>query len=668
MSFVAELCGFWGGARTLFAGIFWGFAYAEYIKIHLCGTNMRIIGYVILVFSLLGATALGALFFLVHAPWVSLTLLEHQDVGRASILLDHEGNEWARFQVDRRKPISLHEVPQHVIHAFIATEDRSFFSHAGISVRGIMRSLVVNALLGRKAQGASTITQQLVRLLFFDQKKTIIRKIKEQFVALALEKQCSKEMILETYLNNVYFGCGVYGIEAASERFWGKRVSALTIDQAATLAGILRCPAHYSPLMHPDHAQARRNVVLKCMEQAGFITTQQFKHFSALPLSLAPKEDIDIAPHVKEHLRIWLEDMVGRNELYTGGLIIKTTLNKRAQIKAQELFKKHLDRIRGTLGSDVDGALVSLDVTTGGVRALIGGYNFKASQFNRAWYAQRQVGSTIKPLIYSVALEQGIDFTDIAVDEPLEIEDNGRLWAPHNFDDKFEGSMTLGHALAVSKNTIAIKTLMRVGVNPVVARAQQLRLAEHLDPYLSLALGCVEVPAVKMAGAFNAFSNKGVYVEPHLVEWVKDRWGTKIWKYKPVAEPIMSWRVSSKLVQGLTNSFEYLKRKNPWLVNNMPPMFGKSGTTNQCRTCWFAGGTPDLTTVAYVGRDNNESLGKEVYPLSTVLPLWIEFNAAVGCKQSQFDVEPTLQRVHVDALTGKRLSDEITDQGIWLLV
>ncbi len=629
---------------------------------------MRIIWYIVIIFSMLGAAALGGLLFLIHAPWVSLTLLEHQDVGRASILLDNEGNEWGRFQVDRRKPISLHAVPQHVIHAFIATEDRDFFSHGGISVRGIMRSLVVNAMLGRKAQGASTITQQLVRLLFFDQQKTLTRKIKEQFVALALEKQCSKEMILETYLNNVYFGCGVYGIEAASERFWNKKVSELTIDQAATLAGILRCPAHYSPLIHPDHAQARRNVVLKCMEHAGFITTRQYAFFSALPLGLAPKEDVVIAPHVKEHLRLWLEELVGRNELYTGGLIIKTTLNKRVQTLAQEQFKKHLDRIRGKFGKNVDGALVSMDVQGGGVRALIGGYDFKASQFNRAWYAQRQVGSTIKPLIYSVALERGIDFTSTDVDEPLVIEDHGREWAPHNFDDKFEGPMTLGHALAVSKNIIAIKTLMRVGIPSAVARVEELHLAEHPDPYLSLALGCIEVPAVKLAGAFNCFSNKGVYVQPHLVEWVKDRWGKKIWKYKPVVEPVMSWHVSSKLVQGLTNSFEYLKRKNPWLMTTMPPVFGKSGTTNQCRTCWFAGGTPDLTTVAYVGRDNNESLGKDVYPLATVLPLWLDFHAAVPCSQKSFDFEPTLKRVLVDPITGKQLPDDAANTGIWLLV
>ena len=227
----------------------------------------------------------GAAFYLFTHHTVDFSTLAHYNPGHPSILLDDQGNEWGRFQLDRREPIAYDHMPAHLRNAFIAAEDWQFFSHPGISIKGIMRSIIKNVLHGKKLQGASTITQQLVKLLFFDSQKTFKRKIKEQLYALLVEQQFTKEQILETYLNHVYFGFGIYGVEAASQRFWGKHASDLTIDESATLAGVIRCPGQYCPIINPLSAQRRRNIILNSMKNLGMITGEEYEHAIQLPIS-----------------------------------------------------------------------------------------------------------------------------------------------------------------------------------------------------------------------------------------------------------------------------------------------------------------------------------------------------------------------------------------------
>ena len=365
---------------------------------------------------------MGALFFIANNKVVDFSALEHYNPGQPSILLDDEGNEWARFQLDRREPIAYKDMPPHLINAFIATEDWSFFKHPGIALKGIVRSILVNLYHGRRVQGASTITQQLVRLLFFDAKKTFSRKIKEQIVALLVERQFTKEQILETYLNHVCFGCGIYGVQAAAKRFWAKDAQDLTVAESAALAGIMRSPRNYCPLVYPDACARRRSVVLRSMKKLNFISQDQYDQAHATPLIMQARARTYFAPHLKEWIRQFLEDRVGKTTLYTGGLHIKTTLNQNIQRIAEKQFQEQCKKLKKSLAPDVDGALISIDVSSGQIRALVGGVDFGISQWNRAFQARRQMGSVFKPILYSAAIQKGFSFADTDIDEQLEIK------------------------------------------------------------------------------------------------------------------------------------------------------------------------------------------------------------------------------------------------------
>lgn len=260
------------------------------------------------------SAVLGILFYVSQEPWVDFSLLEHYNPGKPSIVLDDEGKEWTRFQLDRRDAIHMQDIPQYVVKAFLAAEDWNFFKHSGLSLRGIARSIFVNIISGRRAQGASTITQQLVRLLYFDAEKSFKRKIKEQILAVIVERQFTKEQILEMYLNHVYFGCGIYGIEAASQRFWNKHVKELSIDEAAALASIVQLPQRYCPLYHPDATLKRRNTVLYKMHKLDFITKEVYEEAKLKPITVIKDDTSTRAPHFKETLRIFLEELVGKQD------------------------------------------------------------------------------------------------------------------------------------------------------------------------------------------------------------------------------------------------------------------------------------------------------------------------------------------------------------------
>jgi len=262
----------------------------------------------------LSAAAVGALFFVAHYPMLDLSRLERYDPGTPSVLLDCHGTEWARFALDKRKPIELADMPQHLIHAFMAAEDHAFFDHPGISLRGIVRSVLLNIYYGSKKQGASTITQQLIKLLYVGAAKTFARKIKEQVMAVLIERQFSKEQILQTYLNHVYFGCGIYGVEAASQRFWGVSARDVSLSQAATLAATVKSPGYYSPLLCPLSNEQRRNVVLRSMQLLDFIDNEQCIAYQQEPLGITERSHEKLAPHLKEAIRQEVESMVGNKK------------------------------------------------------------------------------------------------------------------------------------------------------------------------------------------------------------------------------------------------------------------------------------------------------------------------------------------------------------------
>lgn len=604
-----------------------------------------------IIIVLLLSLAMGALFYISQQPWVDFSVLENYNPGKPSILLDDEGHEWGRFQLDRRKIIQIRNIPPHVINAFITAEDRNFFQHAGLSIKGIIRSIIVNLYQWRRAQGASTITQQLVRLLFFDTKKSFYRKFKEQALSLIVEQQFTKEQILETYLNHVYLGSGIYGVEAASQRFWEKPVTELSLDQAAVLASIVQLPAKLSPLHYPNLTLKRRNYILKSMCQLGFITKKERDEALEKPIHIITQDIQNYAPHLKETLRLFLEETIGKQKLYSGGLKIQTTINLEMQKTAEKVFYEQLSTYRKKINSELEGALIAIDGRTGAIKALIGGSNFVSSQFNRALKARRQMGSIIKPLVYTQALIAGKSFSEIGADDPLTLVTNGKEWSPQNSYHFFEGPITLARALAVSNNIITIKLLLELGPEKIINLAQSCGLTGPFHVYPSLALGCIESSPEEAAAMINVFAHHGTYVKPYTLSWIKDEWGTKIWKHKEHKKMVIDSKITSQVAKILTHKIERLKAANPeqWFTFDA---LGKTGTTNDARTCWFVGANPDITTAVYIGCDDNKPLGKKVYASQTVLPLWREFNKRIGSKHKNFAYDPSLKEIIIDSKTG----------------
>jgi penicillin-binding protein 1A len=343
--------------------------------------------------------------------------------------------------------------------------------------------------------------------------------------------------------------------------------------------------------------------------------------------------------------------MFGKQMLYGGGLRIQTTLNMPMQDAAERSFQAHIVRLRRTLSSMVDGGMMSLEVATGQVKAMVGGIDFRISQYNRATQARRQMGSIFKPLIYAVALNQGVSLCHIETDEPIEIMVGNQLWKPKNNDAQFHGPMTLAHALSHSINTVVVQLLLRSGIEHVLHLAGQCGLTDLSNHYPSLALGCIEANVIEAVGMFNIFANYGTYVQPYGISWVKDRWGSKIYKVQPVVRHVLQPSISDQIAQVLTHWFGRVQRKypQPWIGSQA---LCKTGTTNDSRTCWFIGSTPTLTTGMYIGCDDNTSLGNNIYPLQTAFPLWMEYNRIIETSVQQFRFSGDLHRQVRHELTG----------------
>ncbi|MFH0898205.1 MAG: transglycosylase domain-containing protein, partial [bacterium] len=485
--------------------------------------------------------------------------------------------------------------------------------------------------------------------------RTWIRKIKEIIFAFQLERKLSKEQILELYLNDLYFGRGIYGIQAACKRFWNKDVTQVTLDQAATLAAVAKSARYYSPLNAPLTAKFRRNVILKSMQNLGYISEQEQQE--ARKEQLVIQDCVQGSPirmYIQEWIRTWAEQKWGRDALYHNGLKIKTTISARMQDDAEKAFSDVIQTIRTSQNQNVDGGMVTLEVTTGKIKTVVGGMNFYESQFNRAFQAYRQLGSSFKPILYALALTSGFDMDDVFVDEPFELQQpDGSFWKPRNWHRRFEGGMTLLRALTMSNNIISIKLLLQVGVQRVVQWAQAFGITRDLLPFPSLALGTAHASPQENAAAFNVFANNGMYVEPYMIEWVKDTWGKKIWTYEPVKRYVLDSKTNSKMVKALTYRMEFVRNfaYKEWIDCES---IGKSGSTNGAVTTWFVGSTPEYTAAIYIGRDDSKPMGDNVYANSTAFPIWLNFFKTMKSKNKHFYYDPELKPVDVNWVTGKR--------------
>jgi penicillin-binding protein 1A len=621
----------------------------------------------IITITLVFCVILGGLVFLMERDWVDFSKLDAYKAIHASIVLDDEGNEIAHFSLDKQASVSYQKIPPMVVKAFVAAEDHNFFDHPGISFRGIVRSMLVNIYHGRKVQGASTITQQLARGMFLSYERTYLRKLQEIFLALQLERQLSKEQIFELYLNNMYFGRGIYGIEAACKRFWNIPLEQINIAQAATLAAVAKSARLFSPLNAPANAQRRRNIIIESMYKLGFISNKE--RTQALQALLRTQDYAIGDPmrlYVQEWIRSWAEVTFGKDSVYHRRLKIKTTINTALQEKAELAFGQTIQSLRSRMGSEINGGLISLDPETGHIKALIGGFDFRQSQFNRALQARRQIGSTFKPLIYALAMKAGIEMDSVFVDEPITIQlPAGNVWQPKNWTDSFDGPMTLAHAITFSNNIVTIKLFLKIGARYIVDWAQRFGIT-HLLPYPSAALGTAEATVAENAAAFNVFANNGIYVKPCLVEWVKDETGTKIWQAEPERHPVLDATLNSKMVNLLSHRMNLARHQygKNWINADT---IGKTGSTNGAATTWFVGATPSLTTALYVGRDDNKPMGSQLFASGTAIPIWVNFYQSIAHHKKHFYIDPHLREYTINWISGEEVDKSADPDVITLL-
>ncbi len=604
-------------------------------------------------------TGIGALFYLFEKEWVDFSALGYYSNAKPSIVLDEEGREIGRFELDRRDPVTYDKIPDILIKAFVATEDHHFFEHTGISIKGIVRSFLVNIYHGRVVQGASTITQQLARTMFLYHDRTVWRKIQEIFIAFQLERQLSKEQIMELYLNNIYFGRGTYGVEAACRRFWNKTLDQITTADAATLAAVAASARLYSPLNAPCSAKKRRNIIITAMLKQGFITLKESEHARKEKLTVLDfVQGNPIRLYILEWIRTWAESIWGKDALYRKGLRIQTSINLEVQAAAEKSFANIATLLRKQVGENLNGGLVSMEPSTGQVKAFVGGINFKESQFNRAFQAHRQMGSSFKPYIYAYALERGQELDQIMVDEPVELTmPNGQTWTPKNWNNTFEGPMTLARALTMSNNIITIKLFLDQGIKDMVAWAKRFGFKNSVPPYPSAALGTTEVTVEENCAAFNVFATNGMFVKPYLIDWVKDEWGAKLWEYEPVKYRVISSKIASKMINALSHRMAINKQQSRfgWFDADS---IGKTGSTNGAATTWFVGATPGLTTAIYLGRDDNKPMGSQIFASATAFPVWLGLYNAIPHHKKHFYTDPGLHEVSIDWVTGLSSSYE----------
>jgi penicillin-binding protein 1A len=612
---------------------------------------LRFCIYTIGVTVLLGAIAVGGvLYYYGHDLPDRLDLKSTYEPAVVSTVYDVQEKPIGEFYLQRRFVVPLEQIPRHVVQALLAAEDSRFYVHRGIDLVAIVRAAFANLRKRGVHEGASTLTQQLVRGFFLTPERTFSRKIREAILAYRVEKNHTKDEILYLYFNQVYFGHGNYGIEAASRDYFGKSVSEINVAEAALLAGLPRSPTRNSPYHDFFAARERQRYVLGRMLSEGYITRAVYDEAlqTTLRLNPAPALNSQIAPHFVEHVRRVMGDRYGFDPLLQGGLRIYTTLDSSLQAAAQRAVRQGVEDIRLRLKKktrtparegEVESALLALDPTTGMVRALVGGYDFAASQYNRALQAKRQPGSSFKPIIYSAALEAGLTELSVMQDGPLSFRlAGGKLWQPQNYDNKFHGPVILRSALAHSLNSVSVRLVQRVGVERTIKQARKLGIESPLPKNLSLALGTPSVTLLEMVRAFGVFAAGGNLAEPLFILKVTDRNGNVLEEDEPAAKPALSPEIAYIMTDMLKNVVQSgTARSAAKLGKNIA---GKTGTTSDYRDGWFIGYNPDLVAGVWVGYDDHRSVGDKETGASTALPIWQSFMtvASQGKEEEEFPV------------------------------
>jgi len=727
------------------------------------------------VLALLGVLAVVGLLWHYAQDLPDLDQLQNYQPSLVTQVYSNDKHLIGQFFIERRILTPLPQIPEHFRRAVIAVEDVRFFEHPGLDYIGILRAAWTNLRRGGKVEGASTITQQLARSLFLSSERTFDRKVRELVLAYKMELASTKEQILETYLNQIYFGQGAYGVASAAQSYFGKDLSGLTVAEAAFLAGLPKSPNHFSPFKNYARAKKRQEHVLTRMEEAGFLTSAEREQAASEPLSFRRPGSEQTAPYFVEYVRQLLIAKYGEAMVYKGGLNVMTTLNLDMQRAAEAAFTtglRELDKRQGwrgplrtvdpaslatgnvpvvttdqpvVVGDDreavvtkvgkeffgvqignstakllfddmawakrrltgpdtakdvvvspnvkqilkpgdvievrvkkiekdhvyvqleqtplVDGGLIAVEPENGSIRAMVGGYDFNRSEYNRAVQAHRQPGSAFKPIIYATAVNQGMSPASVVLDAPVVYEqiEEEKTWKPENYGKKFHGMVTLREALAHYHNLATVRLLDKVGVKNVIEFARQVGITSPLAADLSLGLGSSSVGLLELTSAYSAFLNQGSRAEPYAIVSVTDNAGQVLEQEELRIEEV----VSKETAYLITNMMEDVVQKGTGQAAKSlgRPIAGKTGTTNEFINAWFIGGTPNLVTGVYVGFDDRRSLGETESGAHAALPIWINFmrEALKRLPVVPFTIPEGITFVKVDPSTGL-LNSEQEDQ------
>jgi len=505
-----------------------------------------------------------------------------------------------RFSI---RPVKLEDVAPAFPQALVATEDRRFYAHKGVDPVAIGRAILSNTKGRGVKEGGSTLTQQLSRLLFLNNERTLSRKIKEIILSVQLEQQLSKSDILELYMNYVYFGQGAYGIEAASEVYFNKTPKQLTVAEACLLAGLPQAPSAYNPMVAPEKAVSRRNEVIQNLVEIRSITAEEAKVLQKTPLKLKPNLErlavTDKAPYFNQVVRQQTQELLGlsEQEFWQAGLSIYTTLDPKANESAQDAIASAITRYKRTAAQN-QVMLMAMDTQTGAVLSYEGGKKFSESQYDRLQRSPRSPGSLFKVFTYTEAIRQGYSPYDVRVDEPISYG----TWKPHNYDKKFRGAMTLTKALSISNNIIAVKLMNELSPQSVIATAKEMGIDSPVDANLASTLGGSSMYMVELIRAFGTLSNHGMRVNPYFIESIDGPQGENLFTQEPVELQVLDAPVADTMTKMLQS---VITSGTGRAAQYGGPAAGKTGTSDDYRDAWFIGYTPNVVAGVWMGNDDN---------------------------------------------------------------
>ncbi len=609
-------------------------------------------------------------------------------------IYDRNGILLKEFYSENRLLTPYKDFPPYLVGMLLASEDQAFYDHWGIDLRRVFIVATKNLFKWRITAGASTITQQLSRMLFLTRKQTLDRKLKEALTSIKLERTYSKQEIIEMYLNQYYFGRGAYGIAAAARTYFSKTVPELTPQDCAVIIGLLKGPNINSPFNNPDKSlQARNRVLYSYYSEDGF-TREEYDSLKGLPLEVVPvQEKIGIAPYFTETIRQYIYEKYGENTLYSGGLKVFTSLDFDLQADAEDALYKKIDSLRARIArtysldnqtytefmpdtvdmygdsiriyKPVQGAFIAIDNENGDVLAMVGGRNFENTEFNRAYQSLLQPGSSFKPFVYTACIDNGYKTTDIIDDNPIVLDIPGaKQWRPHNFDSKFMGPITLRDGIRMSRNLIAIRLILRINPEQAIFYARRMGITAPLSPVASIALGTEPVRLIEMVSAFSVYPNQGIHIPYRLIHKIVDRYGRVLEDNTAIQkEEVLSAQTAYIMVSLMQSVVQAGTGQRARWMGLTRPAGGKTGTSSNFCDNWFIGYTPQITAGTWVGFDEKISLGRNQDGAKNGVPVWAEFMIAAHDSLPALDFEEPDGIAHADVCleSGELATDRCTD-------